>query len=66
MRRLAALGAAAVALFLLLATFYQSTPLGPITLPELAGIPGWAGTLAVVALAGGGFALAERIEQRHR
>jgi len=49
----------------LLATFYQATPLGPVTLPELVGIPGWAGTLAVVALAGGGFALAERIERRH-
>jgi uncharacterized membrane protein YedE/YeeE len=49
----------------LLATFYQATPLGPVTLPELAGIPGWAGTLAVVALAAGGFALAERIERRH-
>ena len=48
----------------LLAGFYQATPLGPVTLPELAGIPGWAGTLAVVALAGGGFALAEKIERR--
>jgi hypothetical protein len=49
----------------LLATFYQATPLGPVTLPELVGIPGWAGTLAVVALAAAGFALAERIERRH-
>ena len=48
----------------LLATFYQATPLGPVTLPELLGIPGWAGSLAVVALAGGGFVLAERIERR--
>ena len=48
----------------LLATFYQATPLGPVTLPELLGIPRWAGTLAVVALAGGGFALAGKIERR--
>ncbi len=49
----------------LLATFYQATPLGPVTLPELLGVPAWAATLAVVALAGGGFALAERLERRN-
>lgn len=49
----------------LLAGFYVSTPLGPVTLPELAGVPGWVGGLAIVAMAGAGFALAEWIERRN-
>ena len=48
----------------LLATFYGATPLGPITLADLAGVPGWGAGLVVVALAAGGFALAEKIERR--
>ena len=47
-----------------LAGFYGATPLGPVTLAELAGVPGWVAGVLVVALAAGGFALAEKIEQR--
>ena len=47
-----------------LATFYGATPLGPVTLADLVGVPGWVAGAAVVALAAGGFALAERVERR--
>jgi uncharacterized membrane protein YedE/YeeE len=47
-----------------LAGFYGATPLGPVTIAELVGVPGWVAGAAVVALAAAGFALAERIERR--
>lgn len=48
----------------LLAGFYGATPLGPVTIPELLGVPAWVAGVAVVALAAGGFVLAERLERR--
>jgi hypothetical protein len=49
----------------LVGAFYQSTPLGAVTVPQLLGVPHGLVVLAVVLAALGGFTLAERIE-RHR
>lgn len=49
-----------------LASFYDSTALGAITLTDLAGISRGAGVAVVTILALGGFALANRIERRPR
>lgn len=53
-------------LFPLLAGFYTATPLGPVTLAELVGVPHWVGAAVIALVAAGGFALAEWIERRHR
>ena len=50
--------------FPLIEGFYRSTPLGPLTFPDLLGLPGGVLVFAVVAMALAGFALAERIEAR--
>lgn len=42
---------------------YTAGSLGVSTLPDLLGIPAWAVVLAVVAMAGGAFVLAERVER---
>jgi rhodanese-related sulfurtransferase len=47
-----------------LKTFYDSTPRGAFTLPQAFGVPYGVVVVLVVAVAIGGFALAERIEAR--
>lgn len=44
--------------------FYESTSLGPLTLPQLLHLPYGVVVCAVVAMALAGFAVAERIEKR--
>ncbi len=46
--------------------FYESTPLGPITLTDLAGVSRGTGIAVITLLALGGFALAARIERWKR
>lgn len=45
-----------------IATFYESTALGPVTLPDLAGISYGAGIAILTIVALMGFAVASRIE----
>lgn len=52
------------AAFSWIASFYDSTALGPVTLTDLAGISRGAGVALVTLVALGGFALAARIERR--
>lgn len=53
-------------LFPLLATFYGSTPRGPLTLPALIGVPFSLGVFVLALVAIAGFAGAEWIERRAR
>jgi len=46
-----------------IAPFYQSTALGPVSFPDLFGIPRGVGVAAVTFIALGGFVLAGRIER---
>lgn len=46
-----------------IAPLYESTPLGPVTFTDLAGVPRGVGVAAVTAMALAGFALARRIER---
>jgi hypothetical protein len=50
--------------FPLLEAFYRSTPLGPLTVPQLLDVEQGAVVFAVVLAALGGFVAAERIERR--
>lgn len=52
--------------FPLLESFYRSTPRGPVTVPQLLGVPHGLMVAATVGAALLGFAVAERIERRHR
>ena len=52
------------AVFASIADFYASTPLGAVTLTDLAGVSRGAGVAVVTLAAIGGFALAARIERR--
>lgn len=45
---------------------YRSTPLGPVTVPQLLGVPHGLAVAVVAVVAVGGFAAAERIERYHR
>ena len=49
--------------FPMLAPFYDSTPLGAVTLTDLAGVPRGVGVAVVTGVALAGFALAARIER---
>jgi uncharacterized membrane protein YedE/YeeE len=51
-------------LFPLLRGFYDATPMGPIGLDDLVGMPRWVVALVITLLAMGAFVLAERIERR--
>lgn len=52
--------------FPFLETFYSSTPMGQVTIPQLLGVSHGLVVFAVVLLALGSFVLAERIEARAR
>jgi hypothetical protein len=52
--------------FPMLAPFYDSTPLGAVTLTDLAGVPRGVGVAVVTGVALAGFGLAARIERRAR
>ena len=52
------------ALFARLQAFYESTPRGALTLPQLLGLPHGVVVLGVVALALAAFVVAERVERR--
>jgi hypothetical protein len=49
-----------------IAGFYNSTPLGAVTLTDLAGVPRGAGVAVVTALALAGFVVAARIDRARR
>jgi hypothetical protein len=53
-------------LYQLLATFYESTPMGQVTLPRLIGVPHGLGVFAIALMAVGAFVVASRFEQRRR
>jgi hypothetical protein len=50
--------------FPLIETFYRATPLGPVTVPQVLGLPHGVMVAATVAAALLGFAAAERLERR--
>jgi hypothetical protein len=52
--------------FPLIEAFYRATPLGPVTVPQVLGLPHGVMVAATVAAALLGFAAAERLERRAR
>jgi uncharacterized membrane protein YedE/YeeE len=53
-------------LFPLLRGFYGATPMGPLTIGDLVGLPQAVAALAIATLALAAFVVAERIERAHR
>jgi hypothetical protein len=50
--------------FPLVRGFYESTPLGPLTITDLIGAPRWVIAAAITGIAIAGFVFAARIERR--